>query len=976
MKLSVQSRFQEKAAFEAACLNTCAWAKGGSQAPAALAIQWGPWAEVGMAVATETLERQQAYGWQPLPPHLAIQLLSTCLSLQTPGPVVAAAAINWARYLRQLPKVPPALVGFESSPRPASPAPGKAEVEAVLRAALLDLRVTLPCADAPLMEQGLDSLAAVELRNRLSRALCIPGLPATMVFDYPTASNLASFLKSRMAPPAAAGPGAVPEVPPPAAPEAAPDARPTRPRPTRSLGIGKSVLRAASCIEVRGQDAVHQVSIERWDMSMYFGEDPPRSYSRHGSFFDGLELFDADHFGLSASEAAGMGPAQRQVLEVAAEALHLPPQGGPDIAVVVGSTQHDWMLLQEPAAYTSVYGGLAINGAVLANRISYNFALRGPSFVVDTACSTALVAVDAACRYLPDVPSALVVAANLLIAPQVFVLYSLAQMLSRAGRCFTFNATAEGYVRGEGIAALQLSADEARHAEGHLLGSAVNSDGRSASFTAPSGRAQEEMLLAALAACSRSVAPSIVECHGTGTALGDPIEVGALYRVFRLRAGPVLLSSSKTGLGHGEALAGAASLLRLFAPCAAPSNHLQVMNTHFDPRCADSSGCLVFASEAVAARRERGASSFGFGGTNAHVIVQTGASTPPASGASELQRRLHLRSLPFPWKAAPAVLDGKLFDVQWTEWRAVEEKPPPLKDSDRLIVALLPPDLKDVRLLTSDIRRRSPAESAEEDFGSLPANLAAEVKSGSSSLVLFLRRSGTDAGLLAEEIFELLALSAGLCRSRVRAELLVVSQRCALAGIPGEGSLAAAALWGLARSLRLEAPWVRVRLLDTDGPEDLEQLLPLLLNQEAELECAYRRCNAHVMVPRLRPLPAFDGTPPWPPLRGWHLVSGGTGGIGLLAAQALARQAEGLVLLSRRGVIAKQEHALFEELEGRLQRKLQRVRADVSNLEAMEAVMQQLPELAGVVHAAQAPLGYRDLAGQSRATFLGEYSAM
>jgi len=293
-----------------------------------------------------------------------------------------------------------------------------------------------------------------------------------------------------------------------------------------------------------------------------------------------------------------------------------------------------------------------------------------------------------------------------------------------------------------------------------------------------------------------------VECHGTGTALGDPIEVGALYRVFRLRAGPVLLSSSKTGLGHGEALAGAASLLRLFAPCAAPSNHLQVMNTHFDPRCADSSGCLVFASEAVAARRERGASSFGFGGTNAHVIVQTGASTPPA-------RRLHLRSLPFPWKAAPAVLDGKLFDVQWTEWRAVEEKPPPLKDSDRLIVALLPPDLKDVRLLTSDIRRRSPAESAEEDFGSLPANLAAEVKSGSSSLVLFLRRSGTDAGLLAEEIFELLALSAGLCRSRVRrvrAELLVVSQRCALAGIPGEASRKSAELVEWRNNARCKQP--------------------------------------------------------------------------------------------------------------------------------------------------------------------------
>ncbi|OLQ02171.1 Phthiocerol synthesis polyketide synthase type I PpsD [Symbiodinium microadriaticum] len=1049
-------------------LNKTAW--GASQA---LAIQWGPWAEdldrspafqiltVGMAAATETLERQQ---------------------------VVAAAAINWARYL--------CLGTIECAPAPegTSGSGGGDPSERWLHGRHFSVLLSLiSVSRRRLLMHGLDSLAAVELRNRLSR----------MVFDYPTASTLASFLKSRMAPPAAAETGAVPEAGPSVLqadlqslrrsfsrlyasleagacttlstaiggdrPDAwalfhlflntpmqidaeAPVSDNTLRKEQREDAMMNWILRNAVpadekeahlmrtlvlCIK-GGPVEVHQVPIERWDVSMYFGEDNTGGRAtlnvdtfslqgQHGSFMDGLELFDADHFGMSASEAivsleefetglaefliaplfqfsglvedvvhackaelqtadvskaAGMGPAQRQVLEVAAESLH-PLQGSPDIAVVVGSTQHDWMLLQEPAACTSVYGGLAINGAVLANRISYNFALRGPSFVVrcpvesntptqnfwngmeklkmrsidreevDTACSSALVAVDAACRFGA-------------VVSLVFVLYSLAQMpaseLSRAGRCFTFNATAEGYVRGEGIGALQLSADEAKHAEGHLLGSAVNSDGRSASFTAPSGLAQEEMLLAALRAWDGAgghSAPSIVETHGTGTALGDPIEVarpgieakhgvkqickvGALYRVFRL------LSSSKTGLGHGEALAG--------VPGSAPG---EVMNAHFDLRCADGSGCLAYKCTCDRA-------DWGFNASS---------------------------------QVAPAVLDGKLFDVQWTEWREIE------------------------------------------DFGSLPANLAAEVKSPGSSLVLFLRAgrrqgclsflgakplprmfesgrgnagarlqrsigglscgsvaalgspdrrsgSGADAGLLAEEIFELLALSAALCRSRVRAEL--VDRKMARLSLESTRPSKQVTRW-----CQSDAHWLA----------SLVRLSWNVLTADAMHMRWFRACDPYQLLMALRWLLTRER--PWPPLSGWHLVSGGTGGIGLLAAQALARQAEAELWQKRfgtgiQGVIAKQAPrvglggsrferefaAVIPQNEVVLDGMIgwydvlllsdgdvdMRVRVDVSSLEAMEAVMQQLPELSGVVHAAQAPLGYRDLAGQSRETFLGEYS--
>ncbi|CAE7367886.1 pncA [Symbiodinium natans] len=341
---------------------------------------------------------------------------------------------------------------------------------------------------------------------------------------------------------------------------------------------------------------------------------------------------------------------------------------------------------------------------------------------------------------------------------------------------------------------------------------------------------------------------------------------------------------------------------------------------------------------------------------------------------SSLSLRLQLQSLPFPWKA-PA-LEGKLFGLQWMEWRKMEVGPVPLTKNDRLIVALLPADIQEVRLLTSDVQRRSPPGSAEEDFGKLPATLAAEAKhSGTVPLILFLRRSETDGGPLTAEILELLELCAGLCRSRARAELVVVSQRCALAGLPGEGSPAAAALWGLARSLRLEAPWVNVKAVDVERPEDLQQVLPMLLNQEEELECAYRR-GSHVMASRCRASVANQ------PLRAarellmqeiWRFQAVAT--IGRLApccrwhrrrwrgAHRLLEQ--GMWVDALRTGEACNHKQMFAEL----------MSAADEAAEAMESVVQQLHQLTGVVHAAQAPLGYRELSGQTKATFLDEYSA-
>ncbi|CAJ1433228.1 unnamed protein product, partial [Effrenium voratum] len=422
------------------------------------------------------------------------------------------------------------------------------------------------------------------------------------------------------------------------------------------------------------------------------------------------------------------------------------------------------------------------------------------------------------------------------------------------------------------------------------------------------------------------VPPDFVECHGTGTALGDPIEVGALSRVLKY----ALLSSTKSCCGHAEAAAGALGLARL-ASCQQCTQHLQVLNPHISTN-------LQFLTEVARTPKAFafGVSAFGFGGTNAHVVLRPHRSPRPLGTRPTFQRR------PFLWQAAPDVLAGKLYGVQWRRQAAQPTLP-----AEQTVKAFLP---------------------------DLPVELPSGVVQGSScgedsTHLLFLRALGAEnASAASEELFELLDLARDCSQRRLRVSLLVVTQLSALSGLPGEGRRCnSAALWGLARSLRLEAPWVSVRLLDLEGPS---QLGNISLGELGEGELEFGHLDAHFRVPRLAALQPEGRTPRRPPRFGWHLISGGTGGIGLLAALALP--AEGLILLSRRGEIAVQEHALFEELESSGV-KLQRIRADVADAEAVAAVMQQVSPLQGIVHAAQAPLGYVELARQSRDTFLKEF---
>ena len=404
-----------------------------------------------------------------------------------------------------------------------------------------------------------------------------------------------------------------------------------------------------------GRSGVREVPGERWDVDAFFDADPDvpgRSYARHGGFIDGVREFDAGLFGIPPREAVSVDPQHRLVLEVAWEALEhagIAPDSlrGSRTGVFVGMGGSDYERLTASGGDMAGLDGYTATGGAqnfAANRLSYVLGIEGPSLVVDTACSSSLVALHLACQALRagECERALVGGVNLLLSPGTTVALSKARMLSPEGQCKTFDASADGYVRGEGcgVVVLRPLADAVRDGQDILAvikGSAVNQDGRSNGLTAPRGAAQQDVVRRALAV--GGVAPAdvgYVEAHGTGTALGDPIEVRALAGVLgagRAVERPVVLGSVKTNIGHLEAAAGIAGLVKaiLTVNRGVIPPHLNMSSPN--PLVAWDELPVRVATELTPwsdERRIAGVSSFGFGGTNAHVVLES----PPGSVGS------------------------------------------------------------------------------------------------------------------------------------------------------------------------------------------------------------------------------------------------------------------------------------------------------------------------------------------------------
>jgi len=507
---------------------------------------------------------------------------------------------------------------------------------------------------------GLGSTEAVSLAGELAEWLGRKLSPA-LVYEYPTIESLARHLAGASSPSRTAAESDV--------------VRDAGSEPVAIVGIGCRFPGAndpAAFWELlrNGVDAISEVPTDRFDQNAFYDPDPAipgKMNTRWGGFLDQADGFDARFFGISPREALCMDPQQRLLLEVAWEALQDAGQAperltGTRAGVFIGIATNDYGRLQwDDLERIDAYAGTGNALSIAANRISYVFDFRGPSLAIDTACSSSLVAVHLACGSLRSGESTMALAGgvNLILSPAIAINFTKAGAMAPDGRCKAFDARANGYVRSEGAGIVVLKLLSNALADGDpiyavIRGSAVNQDGRSNGLMAPNPLAQEAVLREAYR--QAGVLPGqvhYVEAHGTGTLLGDPIEakaLGAVMGVERLAGQPCAIGSVKTNLGHLEAAAGIASLIKVALALRhrqiPPSLHFEKPNPHIPfgelpiqvqtvlgPWPADSGAALA------------GVSSFGFGGTNAHVVLEEAPPAAVRAPSGERKSGIHLLPL-------------------------------------------------------------------------------------------------------------------------------------------------------------------------------------------------------------------------------------------------------------------------------------------------------------------------------------------
>lgn len=447
----------------------------------------------------------------------------------------------------------------------------------------------------------------------------------------------------------------------------------------------------------RGKEVIVPVPSQRWDAEAYYDENPDlpnKTYARYGGFLDAVDQFDPQFFGMTPREAIALDPQQRLLLEVSWEALEnagIAPQKltGTQTGVFVGIGLDDYAKRQiKQQIPIDAYTGSGNAFCFASGRLSYFLGLQGPSLAIDTACSSSLVTVHLACQSLRNRESNLALAGgvSLMLSPEVTLYLSKTRALSPDGRCKTFDKDANGYVRGEGcgIVVLKRFSDAISDGDnilGVIRGSAVNQDGPSSGLTVPNGAAQMAVIRQALE--NAKVKPeqiSYLEAHGTGTALGDPIEVRGINNVLckdRSTDNPLMVGSVKTNIGHLEIAAGMASLLKVILSLKnqeiPPHLHFKELN----PDLAAAATALKIPTSSLPWQRTEeprraGISAFGLSGTNAHMIIEE----PPqlSFNPSEVDRPAHLLTL-------SAKSDDALDDLA-QKWVNYLEKNPQLNLAD------------------------------------------------------------------------------------------------------------------------------------------------------------------------------------------------------------------------------------------------------------------------------------------------------